>query len=78
MSTVSIIFGILAVLGYFVFVLSWGQPSWVFWGSIAASAIAIVTGFLTRTARRGKIGLILGAFGVVVGILMILYFTFTV
>ncbi len=78
MSTVSIIFGVLAVLGYFVFVLSWGQSACLFWGSLAASAIALVTGFLTRTTRAGKIGLLLGAFGVVVGILMITWFTLVV
>lgn len=75
MSYVSIVLGILALLGYVVIVLIWAGSPLIFWTSVGASVMATVSGYLSKETPIGKTGFILGIIAVSVGLLMIAWLT---
>ena len=74
----SIVTGLLALVGFLIFLLFGNNPDrtwlvWVFWGSGALSAYAGVTGILSGEDRNGMIGFVLGVVGFALGVFLFYY-----
>ncbi len=78
MGIISIVLGLLAYVFYVVFLLTGGQPIWPVILAVVSSVLSIVFGAVDRRNKFGKVGLILGAIGLVIGIAFILYLTFSI
>ncbi len=78
MGKISILAGILSVLGVVAFfLLGWGSSA-IYWLSLALGLCALGFGFMTRNSMPGKTGIALGLLGVIPTLLLIGWLHFMV
>lgn len=78
MGKISILAGILSILGVVAFfLLGWGSSA-IYWLSLALGLCALGFGFMARNSMPGKTGIALGLLGVIPTLLLIGWLHFMV
>lgn len=74
MAMLSLLLGILSLVGYAFFFWHSG-PATIFWSALVLAVAAATLGFIARAQKLGKRGLILGVVCIVIGIVLALWLT---